>query len=67
MGFFQSVSWPILLGTGIAMIGPTTDIATLMGVTVVVHALTERNALNVSVKVVVYLQMHGSETVFARI
>ena len=52
MGFFQSVSWPILLGTGIAMIGPITDIATLMGVTVVVHALTERNALNVSVKVV---------------
>ena len=35
--FFQSVSWPILLGTAIAMIGPITDIATLMGVTVVGH------------------------------
>ena len=34
---FQSVSWPILLGTGIVMIGPITDIATLMGVTVVDH------------------------------
>ena len=34
---FQSVSWPILLGMGIAMIGPITDIATLMGVTVVAH------------------------------
>ena len=49
------------------MIGPITDIATLMGVTVVVHVLTEKNALNVSVKVVVYLQMHGLETVFATI
>jgi hypothetical protein len=37
MGFFQSVSWPILLGTDIAMIGPITGIATLMGVTVVEH------------------------------
>jgi len=35
--FFQSVSWPILLGTDIAMIGPITDIAILMGVTVVAH------------------------------
>ena len=57
----------ILLGTGIVMIGPITDIATLMEVTVVDHVLTEKNALNVSVKVVVYPQMHGSETVFARI
>ena len=65
--FFQSVSWLILLGTGIAMIGPITDIATLMEVTVVDHVLTEKNALNVSVKVVVYLQMHGSEMVFAKI
>ena len=65
--FFQSVSWPILLGTAIAMIGPITDIATLMGVTVVAHVWTEKNALNVSVKVVVYLQMHGSEMVIAMI
>ena len=65
--FFQSASWLILLGTGIAMIGPITDIATLMEVTVVDHVLTEKNALNVSVKVVEYPQMHGSETVFARI
>ena len=50
--FFQSVSWPILLGTDTAMIGLITDIATLMGVTVVDHVLTEKNALNVSVKVV---------------
>ena len=65
--FFQSVSWPILLGTAIAMIGPITDIATLMGVTVVDHVSTESNALNVSVKVVEYPQIHGSETVFATI
>ena len=50
--FFQSVSWPILLGTGIAMIGQIIDIATLMEVTVVDHVLTESNVLNVSVKVV---------------
>ena len=56
-----------MLGTDIAMIGPITDIATLMEVTVVDHVLTEKNALNVSVKVVVYLQMHGSEMVFATI
>ena len=35
--FFQSVSWLILLGTAIAMIGPITDIATLTGVTVADH------------------------------
>ena len=65
--FFQSVSWLILLGTAIAMIGPITDIATLMGVTVVGHVWTESNVMNVSVKVVEYPQMHGSEMVFARI